>query len=79
LEVLEGGGCFIVHRKNIQLLGINVCFKLLSQHKHQESEGVTMTWTQILQTRQNWYSYLPNKAVVREVIFFSECKAASNV
>jgi hypothetical protein len=23
-----GGGCFIVHRENIQLLGINVCFRL---------------------------------------------------
>jgi hypothetical protein len=36
-------GCFIVHRDNVQLLGISVCYHLLSQHKHRENEGVKIT------------------------------------
>jgi hypothetical protein len=70
--------CFIVHRKNIKLMGINVCFQLLSQHKHEDNEGVKITQTPILQICQNWHSHLTNKNNVRQV-FFSEWIVASNV
>jgi hypothetical protein len=30
---------------------------------------VTVTWTQTLQTRQNWQNHLPNKTTVRKAIF----------
>jgi hypothetical protein len=36
-RLLEGE-CFIVHRENIQLLGINVCLRLPSQHKRRDNE-----------------------------------------
>jgi hypothetical protein len=54
-------GCFIVHREHTQLLGINVCFQLLSQHNHRENEVMTITRTPILQTSQSWHNHLSNK------------------
>jgi hypothetical protein len=53
-------GCFIVLRENTQLLGITVCFQLLSQHRHRENEEVRTTRTPILQTRQNWHCLWQN-------------------
>jgi hypothetical protein len=54
--------CFIVHRENTQLLGLDVCFQqLLSQHKQRENEGVITIWAPILQIRQTWHDHLQNK------------------
>jgi hypothetical protein len=50
-SVSRGRGCFMFHRENIQLLGINVCFQVLPQHKHRQYEGVIMTRTPILHVR----------------------------
>jgi hypothetical protein len=63
--------CFIIHLEDIQMLGINVCFLLQSQHNHRENEGMTLT--PILQTRQNWRNHLANKTTVRQVFFFRMC------
>jgi hypothetical protein len=63
--VLLEGGCFIVHRENIQLMEINVWFQSLSQHKHRQNEGEKIILTPILQTCQNWYNHLPNKTIVK--------------
>jgi hypothetical protein len=77
-SVLVGGeDALLFNCENTQLLGINVTFQLLSQHKYQDNEGVTMTRTPILQTRQNWHNHLPSNANVR--YFYLEWTAASNV
>jgi hypothetical protein len=66
LEVLVGEAALLFSCENIQLLGTNVFFQLLSQLKYRDNEGVTVTRTPILQTSQNCYNHLPSSVTVRE-------------
>jgi hypothetical protein len=77
LEVFVGDDALLFNCENMQLLGINVFFQLLSQHKYRDNGGVTVTRTPILQTRQNWHNHLPSNATSRD--FFLEWTVASNV
>jgi hypothetical protein len=77
LEVLVGDDALLFNCENMQLLGINVFFQLLSQHKYRDNGGVTVTRTPILQTRQNWHNHLSSNATVRDI--FLEWTVTSNV
>jgi hypothetical protein len=51
-ENLKSHGCFIVHRESIQLLGIDICFQLLSQHKHRHDRMRAWQWLGLQSYRQ---------------------------
>lgn len=61
---------FYASLSRTNVLVVNVSFQLPSQHKYRENEGVTITWTPILQTRQNWHNHLPHKTAAKKVFFF---------